>query len=74
MNTVNLDSIHEPVMLARTLELLSPAITGDSAVLVDCTLGLGGHSEAFLKTFENLTVIGIDRDQSALALAKHRQR
>ena len=72
MNTVNLDSIHEPVMLARTLELLSPAITGDSAVLVDCTLGLGGHSEAFLKAFQNLTIIGIDRDQSALALAKQR--
>jgi 16S rRNA (cytosine1402-N4)-methyltransferase len=72
MNTLNLDSIHEPVMLARTLELLGPAITGDSAVLVDCTLGLGGHTEAFLKRFENLTIIGIDRDQSALALAKKR--
>jgi 16S rRNA (cytosine1402-N4)-methyltransferase len=72
MNTVNLDSIHEPVMLARTLELLGPALTGDSAVLVDCTLGLGGHSEAFLKAFEKLTVIGIDRDQSALALAAKR--
>ena len=72
MNTVNVDSLHEPVMLARTLELLSPALTGNSAVLVDCTLGLGGHSEAFLKAFENLTIIGIDRDQSALALAKMR--
>ena len=72
MNTVNLDSIHEPVMLDRTLELLGPALSGTSAVLVDCTLGLGGHSEAFLKTFENLTVIGIDRDQSALDLAAKR--
>jgi 16S rRNA (cytosine1402-N4)-methyltransferase len=72
MNTLNLDSLHEPVMLARTLELLGPALTGDSAVLVDCTLGLGGHSEAFLKEFENLTIIGIDRDQSALALASQR--
>jgi 16S rRNA (cytosine1402-N4)-methyltransferase len=59
-------------MLARTLELLSAALTGDSAVLVDCTLGLGGHSEAFLKAFENLTIIGIDRDRSALDLAKKR--
>jgi 16S rRNA (cytosine1402-N4)-methyltransferase len=72
MNTVNIDSLHEPVMLARTLELLSPALNGDSAVLVDCTLGLGGHSEAFLKAFENLTIIGIDRDQSALTLAAKR--
>ena len=72
MNTANLDTLHEPVMLSRTLELLSPSLAGDSAVLVDCTLGLGGHSEAFLKAFEKLTVIGIDRDQSALALAKKR--
>ena len=72
MNTVNVDSLHEPVMMARTLELLSPALTGNSAVLVDCTLGLGGHSESFLKAFENLTIIGIDRDRSALDLAKKR--
>jgi 16S rRNA (cytosine1402-N4)-methyltransferase len=72
MNTVNLDSLHEPVMLDRTLELLGPALTGTSAVLVDCTLGLGGHSEAFLKAFENLTIIGIDRDSSALSLAAKR--
>ena len=72
MNTANIDSLHEPVMLSRTLELLGPALAGKSAVLVDCTLGLGGHSEAFLKAFENLTVIGIDRDQSALALAGKR--
>ena len=72
MNTANIDSLHEPVMLSRTLELLGPALAGPSAVLVDCTLGLGGHSEAFLKAFENLTVIGIDRDQSALALAGKR--
>ncbi len=59
-------------MLARTLELLAPALASDSAVLVDCTLGLGGHSEAFLNSFENLTVIGIDRDLVALDLAGKR--
>lgn len=68
----NLESLHEPVMLERTLELLAPALASDSAVLVDCTLGLGGHSEAFLKAFENLTVIGIDRDPVALELAAKR--
>jgi 16S rRNA (cytosine1402-N4)-methyltransferase len=59
-------------MLSRTLELLGPALSGESAVLVDCTLGLGGHSEAFLRAFENLTLIGIDRDLSALAIARKR--
>jgi 16S rRNA (cytosine1402-N4)-methyltransferase len=72
MMTTNQDFIHEPVMLSRTLELLGPALSQESAVLVDCTLGLGGHSEAFLRAFENLTLIGIDRDLSALALAKQR--
>jgi 16S rRNA (cytosine1402-N4)-methyltransferase len=72
MMTTNQEFLHEPVMLSRTLELLGPAISKDSAVMIDCTLGLGGHSEAFLRTFENLTLIGIDRDLSALALAKQR--
>ena len=72
MNQKNLESLHEPVMLERTLELLAPALASDSAVLVDCTLGLGGHSEAFLKAFEHLTIIGIDRDLVALDLAAKR--
>ena len=72
MSAKNLESLHEPVMLARTLELLGPALASESAVLVDCTLGLGGHSEAFLNMFENLTVIGIDRDLTALDLAQKR--
>jgi 16S rRNA (cytosine1402-N4)-methyltransferase len=72
MTQKNLESLHEPVMLARTLELLAPALASDSAVLVDCTLGLGGHSEAFLNKFEKLTVIGIDRDLVALNLAQKR--
>jgi 16S rRNA (cytosine1402-N4)-methyltransferase len=72
MTTTNQEFLHEPVMLSRTLELLSPALAKDSAVMVDCTLGLGGHSEAFLREFENLTLIGIDRDLSALAIAKKR--
>jgi 16S rRNA (cytosine1402-N4)-methyltransferase len=72
MNQKNVESLHEPVMLERTLELLAPALASENAVLVDCTLGLGGHSEAFLKAFENLTVIGIDRDLVALDLAAKR--
>ena len=59
-------------MLERTLQLLGPALTREGAVFVDCTLGLGGHSEAFLKAFPNLTLVGIDRDQNALRLAAER--
>ena len=72
MMTTNQDFLHEPVMLSRSLELLAPALSQESPVLVDCTLGLGGHSEAFLRAFENLTLIGIDRDLSALAIARNR--
>ena len=54
------------------MELLRPGITGDSPVVIDCTLGLGGHTEALLGEHENLTVIGIDRDPAALRLATDR--
>jgi 16S rRNA (cytosine1402-N4)-methyltransferase len=64
--------LHRPVMLQRCMELLRPGITGDSAVVIDCTLGLGGHTEALLKEHDNLTVIGIDRDPAALELATAR--
>ncbi len=63
--------IHEPVMLERCIELLAPALE-NGGILVDCTLGLGGHSEAFLTRFENIQLVGIDRDPKALELAGER--
>jgi 16S rRNA (cytosine1402-N4)-methyltransferase len=67
-----ISELHEPVLLERAIELLAPAFAIASPVFVDCTLGLGGHSEAFLDRFPNLTLVGIDRDPSALALAGER--
>jgi len=72
MTTENFESLHQPVMLKRSIELLAPALAKADAVLIDCTLGLGGHTEAFLNEFETLTVIGIDRDPIALELASKR--
>ena len=73
---------HEPVLLERCLDLLAPAIEGaaDSAstagpaqpVMIDCTLGMGGHTEAALERFPSLKVVGIDRDPEAIALASAR--
>lgn len=64
---------HVSVLLERCIELLSPAIErSKNPVVVDATLGLGGHTEALLKKFPNLTVIGIDRDKDAIALAAAR--
>jgi 16S rRNA (cytosine1402-N4)-methyltransferase len=63
---------HVPVMLDRVVSLLSPALDGPDAVVIDATLGLGGHSEALLSRFDSLHLIGFDRDQAALALATRR--
>ncbi len=70
--TKSTNELHRPVMLERTIELLRPAIEGKKATVVDCTLGLGGHTEALLRQFPDLTVIGIDRDDAALELATDR--
>lgn len=60
---------HVPVALARTLELLAPALADRPAVAVDATLGMGGHAEALLRAHPQLTLIGLDRDPEALRLA-----
>ncbi len=63
---------HVPVLLDRCLDLLAPAFDVDQPLMVDATVGLGGHSEGALQRFPTLTVIGIDRDPRALALASKR--
>ena len=68
----DLRRIHTPVLLERCVELLAPALTAEGAVLVDATLGMGGHSEAFLERFPALHLIGLDRDPEALAIAGER--
>jgi 16S rRNA (cytosine1402-N4)-methyltransferase len=63
---------HVPVLLERCVELLAPAAQHDGAVIVDGTLGLGGHAEALLRECPRARLIGIDRDQEALRLAGER--
>lgn len=65
---------HVPVMCARMAELLEPSVLryGDQAIILDGTLGAGGHSEAFLQRFPQVHVIGVDRDAAALAQARQR--
>ena len=65
-------TLHTPVMLERCLELLAPVASRPGAVVVDATLGMGGHSEALLAAHPELTLIGLDRDTDALALASAR--
>jgi len=69
---MNLRDIHTPVLLERCIELLAPALERDGAVFVDATLGMGGHSEAFLERFPGLRLVGLDRDTDALRIAGER--
>ncbi len=63
---------HLPVLLQRCVDLLVPALQEPGSVLVDCTLGMGGHTEAVLEQVPTARVIGIDRDLEALELASAR--
>ncbi|MEU8570298.1 16S rRNA (cytosine(1402)-N(4))-methyltransferase RsmH [Streptomyces pathocidini] len=63
---------HVPVMLQRCLDLLAPALAQPGAIVVDCTLGLGGHSEALLSTFPAARLVALDRDPVALKLSGER--
>ncbi|WP_392425791.1 16S rRNA (cytosine(1402)-N(4))-methyltransferase RsmH [Barrientosiimonas humi] len=63
---------HTPVLRERIVELLAPALEAPGAVLVDATLGMGGHAEALLAACPAARVIGIDRDPQALSLAGER--
>lgn len=69
---MSIRDIHTPVLLERCIELLAPALQQDGAVLVDATLGMGGHSEAFLERFAGIRLIGLDRDTDALRIAGER--
>jgi 16S rRNA (cytosine1402-N4)-methyltransferase len=70
---------HVPVLLERILELFAPVLAERPAVLVDATVGLGGHSDALLSAYPAVELIALDRDPEALArsaerLARHGDR
>jgi len=60
---------HRPVLLEESLKFLAPERGG---LFVDCTVGLGGHSEAILKASAETRVLGIDRDPAALDYTRQR--
>ncbi|UMG94893.1 16S rRNA (cytosine(1402)-N(4))-methyltransferase RsmH [Nocardioides sp. TF02-7] len=66
------DARHVPVLLDRVVDLLAPALDREGAVLVDATLGLGGHTEAVLARCGRARVVGIDRDPGALERSTQR--
>ena len=62
--------VHTSVLLQECLQFLAPE--SPDPLFIDGTLGEGGHTEAFLKTFPQLRVIGIDADPAIQAKAKVR--
>jgi 16S rRNA (cytosine1402-N4)-methyltransferase len=71
-DTGHREPAHVPVLLDRVLALLGPALADRPAVVVDATLGLGGHAEALLQAHPRLTLVGLDRDPAALARSRDR--
>ena len=62
--------VHTPVLREELVEYLAPR--GNAELMVDATLGEGGHSYAFLSRFPDLKLIGIDADSAIQAIAKNR--
>jgi 16S rRNA (cytosine1402-N4)-methyltransferase len=58
---------HAPVLLEEVTELLAHVPTG---VVIDGTLGGGGHAAALLSRRDDLVVLGLDRDEDACAAAR----
>jgi 16S rRNA (cytosine1402-N4)-methyltransferase len=63
---------HVPVLLDRVVALVAPPLEQAGSVLVDATLGLGGHAEAVLRSCPRARVVGLDRDPHALEYAEGR--
>ncbi|GAA7409921.1 16S rRNA (cytosine(1402)-N(4))-methyltransferase RsmH [Helicobacter pylori] len=64
-----IEGLHQSVLLQEVLQAFTPLEEG---VLIDCTLGLGGHSKALLSQKPHLKLIGIDKDKFAQEIAKER--
>jgi len=57
---------HVPVLSERVVGLLAPALLAPGSVVVDATLGLGGHASALLAAAPQAHLVGLDRDPEAL--------
>ena len=65
-----MEIVHTPVLLEETLKYLAPRNAGE--LMIDATVGEGGHSHAFLNQFSELRIIGVDADPQILAVARKR--
>ncbi len=71
-NGINNEYVHSPVMWREVFDFIAGSIYRGDGILVDATLGEGGHSEIMLKKIDKLSVIGFERDREILAVAEKR--
>jgi 16S rRNA (cytosine1402-N4)-methyltransferase len=63
------DQAHRPVLVDEVVAMLAPP---PGATVVDCTVGLGGHAEALLSAGKDVSLVGMDVDESNLLRTKRR--
>ncbi|MEN2997040.1 MAG: 16S rRNA (cytosine(1402)-N(4))-methyltransferase [Acetomicrobium sp.] len=61
---------HVPVLTNEIIDILS--LSDDIKLVVDATVGLGGHAYALLSTFPDIQLLGLDQDDRALAIASEK--
>ncbi|HID66642.1 MAG TPA: 16S rRNA (cytosine(1402)-N(4))-methyltransferase RsmH [Aquificaceae bacterium] len=59
--------VHKSVLLKESVEILT---SNEGKIYVDCTLGGGGHAKEILKRRQDIYLIGIDKDDEAIEIAK----
>ncbi len=68
-----MEIVHTPVLLQECLDYLAPEKEyGNDVLMIDSTLGEGGHSNAFLSKYPQLHIIGLDADKTIQARARER--
>jgi len=63
---------HTPVMLNEVLSFLESVVEADGAVIVDCTMGEGGHGWHILEKWEHVRYMGFERDPDVIKVAEKR--
>ena len=68
--------MHVPVLAEPLMQMLAAELSdqGQSGVLIDATLGGGGHSGLLMERYPQLQLIGLDHDETARLAATERLR
>ncbi len=68
----NQDYVHKPILWREIVDIIAGSLKKGEGLLVDSTIGEGGHSEILLKVFPELKIRGFERDSTILERAELR--